>query len=91
MKKKEKRQQVCVILQTAGKRTPMSKSTDSQQHNGEITPKLPGRQQTGSCQTLRSSPPRELIRAEAHPGTLSPALECTRFPTLIPSKPLQLM
>ena len=63
----------------------------SHKHNGEITRKLPGRQQDVSRQTPRSSLPRELIRFEAHPGTLSSAFECTRFPTLIPPKPLQLM
>lgn len=59
----------------------------SHKHNGEITRKLPGRQQDVSRQTRRSSPPRKLIRFEAHPGTLSFAFECTRFSTLIPPKP----
>lgn len=44
--------------------------TSSHKHNGEITRKLPGRQQDVSRQTPGSSPP-ELIRFEAHPGTLS--------------------
>lgn len=63
----------------------------SHEHNGEITRKLPGRQQDVSLQAPRSAPPPELIRSEAHPGTLSPAFDCARLPTLIPAKPLQLM
>lgn len=63
----------------------------SHKHNGKITCKLPGRQQDVSRQAPGSSLPQELIRFEAHPGTLSFAFECTRFSTLIPTKPLQLM
>lgn len=63
----------------------------SHKHNGEITRKLPGRQEDVSHQTPHSSLPWELIRFEAHAGTLSFASECTRYSTLIPFKPLQLM
>lgn len=87
----KKRQQVCVIPQTAEKYTPMSKSTFLPQAQWRDYSKLPGRQQDVSRQTPCSSLLRELIRFEAHPGTLSIAFECTCFSTLIPPKPLQLM
>lgn len=88
----EKRDSKCVLFRRQLRNTHRCLNlTSSHEHNGEITRKLPGRQQDMSRQTSRSSPPRGLIRFEAHPGTLSFAFECTRFPTLIPPKPLQLM
>ena len=44
--------------------------------------------QVGS-QTSGSTLPQALIRAEAHPGTLSVALEYVHFLTLIPCKPFK--
>lgn len=82
---------VCIIPQTAEKYTQCLNLPSSHKHNGEITRKLPGRQQDVSRQTPCSSLPRELIRFEAHPGKLSFASECTRSSTLIPPKLLQLM
>lgn len=90
-KKWRKRQRACVIPDSWENTHGCLNLPSSLKHNGEITCKLPGRQQDVSRQSAPGSLPRELIRLEAHPGTLSSAFECTRFSTLIHPKPLQLM